>query len=474
MTESLKSKKALLFIFAGMMEITWLYAITCILFLLLEAPLFPIWTAVLAFFVPIIITSILDGRGRRIIEYVALHIFFYLLILLYTVYSYGNWTESFLAFQWLKMIFHQQQGPVDGFTYLLIIFWFSLLWRGGYKLAHRSNDHLTISSRFDLGIVALVSIFIILGSTSMSLPHSSALIIYYFLFSMFAISIAKNLKSSKTKHPYQLSRTSFVMTFILIVFLFGSWIVLFFLPQMTSAAQSGYRFLKILGQPLGSFLLKIILFLFGNRNRSVNVSPTYSGGSDIPLIENSEPTWFAQLLQWIITWGFIVFLGIIVIIAIGWLLWFLYKWFSTKTDLDTRKKGFFEEMFFSFINLFNLGKKYIYKIICALKKRHINQGTTYFFFKKLCNWGKISGIPRKISKTPQEYGKYLIYFFPDKQSEIQLIIDGFNRETYGNKPTQKDQLVKIKRAWQNLSSPLKWPLRLWIRVFVSKKQNIVT
>jgi hypothetical protein len=100
----MKGKKTLLYISTGMMEVTWLYALASILFLLLNYPLFPIWAAILAFFVPVIITSALKGRGKRIIEHVLLHLLFYLSILLFTIYFYGNWPEPFWNFTWLEMI----------------------------------------------------------------------------------------------------------------------------------------------------------------------------------------------------------------------------------------------------------------------------------------------------------------------------------------------------------------------------------
>ena len=127
MTEGPKSKRTLLLISAGMMEITWLYVLACIFFLMLKAPIFPIWTAILAFFTPILIHSVLKGRGRRIIIHVILHAFFYLTILLNTFYFYGNgnWQGPFFNFKWLEMILHQQYGSVNGLAYLFILFWFS-------------------------------------------------------------------------------------------------------------------------------------------------------------------------------------------------------------------------------------------------------------------------------------------------------------------------------------------------------------
>lgn len=472
MTEKIKNKSILLLIITGMMELTWIYAASCLLFLMLEVPLLPIWTAVLAIFIPIFITNILQGRGKRIIEYVLLHTIFYILILLYTLYYYRQYQESFLSFQWIGSILYQQSGPLEGFIYILIIFWFSVLWYNGQKIAHRINDHLTITSRFDLGIAVLTFIFIILGSAQITFPNSGTLILYYFLFSMFAISIAKNLESTKKDKSYSFSRNSLIITFIIIVLLFGSWIVFFFLPQMTYMAQAGYEVLKIVGRPLGALFLKIISFLFGFGKSTVNVGPTSQTSSqEIPLIENSEPSWLEQLLQWLISCGFIIFLGIVVIIAISWLFWSLWKWFSTKTELNSDKKSILEEIKLWLQYVYSSIKKNLSKIINNIMKFRREKENITIFFLKLCQWGYASGIPRKKSHTPQEYGSRLAHFFPDNQSDIKLIIESFNQEIYGNKTIKPEQIKKINKAWHNLSSPTKWPLRFKVKILYSRKYN---
>ena len=469
MAKGLKNKQVILYISAGIMEISWLYALTCILFLMLNNPVFPIWTAILAFFIPIIITFILKGRGRRIIEYVILHFLFYTATSLYTLYIYGNWQENFFDFKWLEMILHQQYGSVGGFAYLLVIFWLSIFWINGFKLAKRSNDHLTITTRFDLGVALLVLAFVISGATGLSLPRSNLIIIYYFLFSMLSIALSKNLQGSEQSNQVQLSGMSLILPFILFVLIFGSWIVLFFLPQLSSAAQAGYQVLKILSKPLGNLLLKMISFLFGYRNNAAIISTDPHKDTVIPIMESSDPTWWSELLKWIITWGAIIILSLFIIGVSAWGLWSLWKWFSTKTELDTGKKSFFEELLLWLLHQFYLSKKVLGKLLNILKNMWGKQENISLLFQKLCRWGHSSGVPRENSKTPQEYGKYLTRFFPNSQGDIQLIIETFNQEIYGKKFIKAEHLKKAKIAWQRLSSPSKWPLRLWVKITILRE-----
>ena len=470
---TIKTKKILLFISAGMIEITWLYALNSLLFLMLSLPGFPIWSVLLAFFVPILIIFTLKGTGKRIIELFLLHLFFFTFILLYTIYTYGNWQVqfSFLDPTWLKMIMDHQYGQIEGYSYLLIIFWVSVYWISGFLISKRPNNHTTIASRFDLGITVLVFVFIILWVTDLSLVRPEFLIIYYFLFSMLAFSIAKNLEGSERTNQNQLTGSSMVFTFILLILIFGSWIFLFFLPQLSSVAQTGYKVLKIISKPLGNLLLKIITFLFGYGNMAPGAIHPTSGESGIPILENPEPSWWVQILGKIMGWGAIILLGILVIIAIGWLLWSMGKWFALKTEHDTNRKGFFHHILLGLIYILHLGKKFLNKTVLILNKFRKKQKDIPFYFQKLCRWGLISGIPRKKSHTPQEYGRQLSHFFPDSQENIKLIIESFNQEIYGNKKIQSEELKKIKKAWNSLVSPVKWPLRLWVRLFVSQKNK---
>ena len=187
--------------------------------------------------------------GQCQIEHVVLHAICFFALLLYSCYFYGNWEGTFFSFQWLQSLFHHQYGPVDGFAYIALIFWFSCLWVSGYRFIQRSHDYSVITSRFDLGFAALVFTFIVLRSMNISFPRSGIMILYYFLFSIVAIVLAKHAKSTAGNYSHQISGISLVLTFIVVVLLMGSWVVLFLLPQLTSAAQSGYAVLKMIGKP---------------------------------------------------------------------------------------------------------------------------------------------------------------------------------------------------------------------------------
>lgn len=472
MEKNTKGNRVFLIIISGMMEITWLYALTEVFFLLLKAPSFPIWAVLLAFFTPILITSIMKGKGRRIIENLLLYALFYILILFYTIYNYDYWNnESFLSLKWLHIFFYKLCGSIDGFAYILIIFSFTSFWFSGYKLINRSDDHSIITSRFDLGIVMLVLAFIITGGTDIVFPRASILIGYYFIFSILAIIIAQHFKSSKRKYYNHPGKGNLIFTSVPIILLFISWMLLFFLPQMTSAAQASYYILKIIANPIGKLLLKILSFFFGFSKLPSTAGPANPLDSTITIPEDSGLSWLGRILQWIITFGGILLLSILTVLAIGWLFYSFWKWLSLKTELDIEKKGFWEELRLWLQHVFVEVKIFLHKYFVTIMFYRRDDNIS-IIFKRLCQWGKHSGLPRKKFQTPLEYGRYLSFFFPDSIKDIELITNGFNKEFYGKKSGEREEFKKIKKAWRRLSSPSQWPLRLMTKILYSRKPNL--
>ena len=77
----------------------------------------------------------------------------------------------------------------------------------------------------------------------------------------------------------------------------------------------------------------------------------------------------------------------------------------------------------------------------------------------LC-WGRRSGFPPVPSETPIEYGLKLSHHFPELKEEIEVIIQTFNMEIYGNIEIDERLLSRIRSAQRKMRSPRYWPLRL--------------
>jgi hypothetical protein len=78
----------------------------------------------------------------------------------------------------------------------------------------------------------------------------------------------------------------------------------------------------------------------------------------------------------------------------------------------------------------------------------------------MLRWGRRSGLPAVVSETPLEYGIRLIQRFPQLHTEIEMIIEAFNREIYGQMSINKESLNRIQLARRRMRNPRYWPTRM--------------
>ena len=194
------------------------------------------------------------------------------------------------------------------------------------------------------------------------------------------------------------------------------------------AAQAGYHILKVIANPIGKLLLKILSLLFGFSNFPADVSSTDPAGLSIPIADENELSWLGRILQWIITFGGILLFSILTILTIGWLLYSLWKWLSLKTELDIEKKVLWEELGLWIRHVFLEIKTFLQKYSVSKIFYRRRDDSISVIFKRLCQWGKHSGITRKNFKHRWN-GRCLL--FPDNIQDIGLIIDGFNKSSMG-------------------------------------------
>jgi hypothetical protein len=78
----------------------------------------------------------------------------------------------------------------------------------------------------------------------------------------------------------------------------------------------------------------------------------------------------------------------------------------------------------------------------------------------MLRWGRRSGLPVVLSETPIEYGSRLSHHFPELKEEIEMIIETFNMEVYGNIVVDGRLLSRILSAQHKMRSPRHWLARL--------------
>ena len=83
-------------------------------------------------------------------------------------------------------------------------------------------------------------------------------------------------------------------------------------------------------------------------------------------------------------------------------------------------------------------------------------------YTKLLRWGRWSGMIKKQSETPTEYGLRLINYFPGLKAEVELIINAFNQEAYGQTFTDQKTLSSLRSAFRQMQHVRYWPIRIKI------------
>ena len=215
-------------------------------------------------------------------------------------------------------------------------------------------------------------------------------------------------------------------------------------------------------RPFTPILVSILRFLFmGNRHvQSSTVAPAESSGAEF--VSSGESYWWTALLERIFGWGIGSLVVLIALIFTGVSVWYVARWLFSRTSVSGQRpyrKG-------------RLGRWIVklrtFLLLCWewLSRRMQSSGNARQLYKSLLAWGRHSGLPCMQVETPLEYGKRLIRDFPAVKQEIELIIDVFQQEVYGELVLHPQQFTRAHLALRRLHNPVHWPsrLRMWLLV----------
>ncbi|OGP65549.1 MAG: hypothetical protein A2170_12970 [Deltaproteobacteria bacterium RBG_13_53_10] len=458
----MRENKALLLIASGGMELSWTYAWAIFLTTSILHQSFPFPEAVGSFALAALLTSFSQGRGWRVIYIVFLQALGFGPLLLRVVRIFNSWSPSFSSLSWLM----QSEGTVGGnqewVIFVLVLSWAFSFWGGGVRLVRRPMDYLTLCSRFDRGLVAFFILFLakflflVRGEIKIEDPVSEFLIFPFLVFSLLAIGLARNQATAPRDFLPGYQGIGVILSFAVVVLLFGAGLVFFFLPYLTFAAEKGYVVLKTVAVPVGSILVKVLRFIFGYANDFSQKLPDQPVAK-LPEVTPSGPgPWWLELLGKILAWSLWIFLGLLFLTLIAVSLYFLFQWLLSRTPINQGRHMprhpilIWAEKLRLFLR--SLWTRFVRSI--RGYKRAVQ------FYTALLGWGRRSGLPHSLSETPREYGLRLIHRFPVLRKNIELIIEAFNREVYGGIVLDEKQLTMAHSAWFKLRSPLHWPRRV--------------
>ena len=298
-----RGKGALLFLVIVGMELSWRYAWGNFLTTSILSQIFPFPEAIGTFALASVLTLLSKGKGWRVVYILNIQLFGFILATLRIVYAFNTWSYSFLNHTWLIEFFNTPRGPLEWFNLILVLFLTLMLWVGGVTLARRSTAYSTLCSRFDLGIAAFALLFLtkflvlFKGGIQIEDPLSQLLFFPFFIFSLLAIGLVRNQSTTQRDFLPGYQGIGVILSFTVVIVLFGTGLVLFFLPYLTFAAETGYGMIKTAAKPLGPIIVSVLrlIFLHGTI-RSENPSPP-TKGSIGDLVSPTESSWWVELLE---------------------------------------------------------------------------------------------------------------------------------------------------------------------------------
>lgn len=451
---------------SGGMEATWRLAWASFVMMSLAQRLFPLPAAIGAFSLAAAFTSATRGKGWRWVAIIGLHVSGCLIATLLIFYAFTYRAYPFLSRTWLNALCSAPDNFMEGLVALFTLFWALLFWVSGIQFARRSTAYRDVCGRFDVGLgmfFGLLLFKVAIGYNGVQLqdPLTRWLILPFLLCGMVAIGIARN-----RSHPSKTYRAGYrligvVLSFTTLVVAAGVSLLVLLWPYFTLTAEIGYDLLKQGLQPFAPVLVAILRFLFLPRRALVSDPATTIGNSGIEAIPPGETPWWTTLFEKILSWG----IGGLFLLILLWMLgvgvWRLVQWLWSKTpgaSQKPRQSG----LLLAWLLKFPIWLRFCWEWIFRCVQSHT---TAAQFYRVLSDWGRRSGLPRRPTETPYEYGSRLICHFPAIQQEIALIVALFHQEIYGESALSAQQVTLGSLALRQLRRPVHWPsrLRTWLR-----------
>ena len=450
--------KTLLILSCGGMEFTWRYAWTFFLTLLLLNRPLPLPETLALFILASVVTILSRHRYRRVYQSLPLHFFGFTIAWILTIHRFYYQHLPLFNGSWTARELMQLQKPQQWFIHLLLLACLLLFWMGARAMVKRAPTYYSVTLQFDRGLGALFLLLLIKfmvqlkGGIFLEDPATYYLLFAFFTFSLIAISLARDQSYSRKTFRPGFHGIGIVLSFVSTVLIGSAVLIVLLLPYLTLMAESAQSVLNETAEPMGPVLVNFIRFLFsiGRYRRDITLFGTSESIGD-PLYPDSEIRW-AQGLGWFL-------LGVIGLIALwfcGYLIKAWVRWLLKRNPGDAFElsaKALVARLL-SMIGAIFLG---VWHGLASLVKKIDSAAAIY---AGLLRWGRRSGLPAVASETPLEYGGRLMQRFPRLQTEIETIIEAFNREIYGQIQSNQRTLTRIQTARRRMRNPRYWPSRV--------------
>ncbi len=455
-------QKGLLFIICAGMVLSWIYTWAAFIMPILGFRPFPITDGALILALAASITYLHQGRGWRIASVIGLQAVGLSFAVCRMVYIPFDWADPFWSGHWLAVFFTRQRTLVEWSVVVVTLFWTAALWIAGIRLVVKAPDRFAVSARFDLGAAAFLAMLLIqlimMGKGAPVNPDATFKwsFLAFFMLGLLALGMGGDGDRVEKGYTAAYGGVGAVLSFIMLVLLFGGGLVILFLPSLMSAAEVGHDVLRAAARPLVPVLITVLRFIFLGGCRTAQEGYRPSGqddsGPDLPAMADSE----TGLFQSILTWGF---MGLAVIIGLAVFVFGVYwliRWLAARAPTDEKKASIWAVL----LRLLGLFKSLLLSIPAVLTRKRAHGWAGALPYTRLQRWGARCGLPRIPNETPLEYGFRLVRQFPTLGNDIAWIVELYNQSVYGLIQPDKKQIMSARLCWHRIRSPLYWPARL--------------
>ena len=405
-----------------------------------------------------VVTVITEQGFRRSYQSMSLHIIGFTVAGLFTIYRYHYPDTAFFEISWVEQELIRLQHPLQWFIHLLLLACLLLFWTGARAMVRRAPDYFPVCLQFDRGLSALFLMLLIRfiveikGGPRLVDPVTFYLLFAYFTFSMIAISLSRKQNEVQRTYRPGYHGIGVILSATAIIITGGAILTALFLPYLAQVADSAHGVLRETTEPMGPVIISIIRFLFsmGKYRREMG-SQTSSGSIGERLYPDGE-FGLAQGLGWFL----LAVVGLITLWLCGHLIRFLVDRLMKKERRDKPGQSLMA-LLSRLLSIIGAVFQPVWSGLCFLVKRIDSAATIY---AGMLRWGRRSGMPAKSCETPLEYGDRLMHVFPQLQTEIEMIVDAFNREFYGQIPLHEKSLNRTRTARRRMVNPRHWLSRL--------------
>lgn len=447
------------------MELSWRYAWALFVSLLAVQLAFPLPAAVCAMVFGAVITHISVSGNWRNYQKIGLQSAGFIIVSLVILYWIRYLGTSFWDFYWFRDLFLQAKSLPQWLALLVLFFFLGLFWQGGRLLIKNPRTYMPICMQFDKGLGLFMLLLVVYAlvdvRTGLDLKNVGIrfAILAFFTFSLASIALSRHQTQGRKSFITGYHGMGVILSALTMSILFATGIMLLAYPYLFHKADALLVILKDTAQPFAPLLIRILIFLFRPRHiklygdvQSENIPSLEEMGA--PAVEG----WLAILFN-ILGSGLVVLIVLAILLVMGFLVLKLVQWLI-KRDHDvnapTRLIGVIKRFFGALQTI--LGRTWI-KLIELVK----GVDSAAMIYDRMLHWGNTSGLRFYPSDTPREYGQRLVQSFPDLKGQIDMIVEAFNREAYGQMRVNRETLNQLVSAQRHMRRIRYWPsrLRIW-------------